>query len=173
MVDVKVQLSDVISLLSLCIAIITSIYNVYLNKKIYGPKIKVLFEKQWEYDEYKNVVESRYTDYNIIITNDSRHNVYEFYGIYEFTDCRGEIQQLNKTYNIGFFEHVINTFVSNQIYKSYFANFTDLKRLGIDRITFKFKYKINKKDKKFHEESFDISVITLADTSEKRFIRRD
>ncbi|MEA5009952.1 hypothetical protein [Clostridium tyrobutyricum] len=165
----------VISIVSLVISIIIAIYNIVMGtlnyKRENKAKVKILFEKQWEYDEYKNIVESRYADYNIIMTNESKYRLYDFSSKYYFLDKDGKIQNIGNLYKIGFMTYNIETFVPGQIYKSNFGNFTKLKNQGIRKIEFVIKYKIRNRSKKYKEEIYCVDIIPLADVSEFRHIR--
>ena len=150
-------------MISLILSIGVGIYNIKLNKKIYGPKIRVLFDKVYEHDEYGNFIEGRYAKYNIIITNESIYNIYDFSASYEFFSEDG-IADYKLDYEMGLFKENVPCFVPGQKYASYFANFTELKKSKIKRIRFYFKYKINNSDDKYQKEMFDINVITLSDS---------
>ncbi len=153
-----------LSIISLVLSIGIGIYNIKLNKKIYGPKIRVLFDKVYEHDEYGNFIEGRYAKYNIIITNDSIYNIYDFSVSYEFYNQDGIIDY-KLDYEMGLFKEKVPCFVPGQKYTSYFANFTDLKKSEIKSIRFYFKYKINSNSGKYQKEIYDVNVITLSDSA--------
>lgn len=167
--------NTIVSVISLIISIIIAIYNIIMGilnyKRENKVKVKILFEKQWEYDEYKNIVESRYAEYNIVMTNESKYRLYDFSSKYYFLDKAGEIQNIGNLYKIGFMAYNIETFVPGQIYKSNFGNFTKLKNQGIRKIKFDIKYKIRNRSKKYKEEIYFVNIIPLADVSKFRHIR--
>lgn len=158
--EINVEL--ILSVISLVLSISIGIYNLKLNKKIYGPKIRVVFERVFEHDEYGNFIEGRYSRYNILITNESIYNIYDFSCYYEFYNGTSLVNY-NLRYVPGIFKEKIPCFVPSQKYSSYFDNFKELKNTGINRIRFYFEYKMSETTTKYQKEIFDVNVITLSD----------
>lgn len=161
----------IISVISLILSIGIVIYNINLNKKIYGPKIRVIFERVYEHDEFGNFIEGRYSNYNIFITNESIYTIYDFGCHYEFFNNTELIKSYNLKYIPGMFKEKIPCFVPGQKYSSYFGNFKDMKNTGIDKIRFYFEYKISDTTKKYQKEIFEFNVITLSDIAVIRIKR--
>ncbi|MGL4731525.1 MAG: hypothetical protein ACRCW0_08070 [Clostridium sp.] len=121
------------------ITLIISIKTFYMNKFKDQPRVKIIFESI-------DASKAR-TGFNIIIKNESAKPIYNFK-----INNNNELNEITKYKEIGFVNNPIPIFESGQVFKSYFANFKELREKGIEKIGIEFEYSIKKKGKKFKEK---------------------
>lgn len=126
------------------ITLIYTIRTFYRNSAKEQARVKIIFESI-------DVSKAR-TGYNIIIKNDSEKPIYNFKIINS-----EELNGFARYKEIGFINNPIPIFESGQVFKSYFANFKELRIQGIETVEINLEYSLKKKGK-VHRENYEYNV---------------